>query len=369
MKARSRKIIRISIVGIVANIFLAGFKVFVGLLSNSIAVILDAVNNLSDSLSSIVTIIGTRFANKAPDKKHPMGHGRFEYLSTVIIAMLIIYIGFTALIESVKKIIEPTAVEYSVATVVVVSVAIVVKIFLGIYFRRRGKKLESGALIGSGIDALYDAVISAATLVAIIIFFTTGYQIEAYLAAGISLFILRSGLKMMHGAFSMIIGERASAELTRKIKSDIATVEGVNGAFDLIMHDYGHGSTVASVNVEVDHSLSAADIDELSRKVQKVVRDKHHIFVSSVGIYAINLENQDVEKMWRTVSAIRERYDHIIEIHGFRVDFEDKEISFDVVVDFIIVNRRAYYQKFLKEVQDAIPGFNLIVALDDDVSD
>ena len=260
MTARSKKIIQTSIIGILANLILAGFKVFVGILSNSIAIILDAVNNLSDSLSSLVTIIGAHLAGKAPDRNHPMGHGRSEYLSTIIIAMIIIYIGITALIESVKKIITPVPVDYETTTIIVVSVAIVVKLFLGFFFRHRGKKLQSGSLTASGIDALFDAAISVATLIAIVVFLTTNLQIEAYLALGISVFIIYSGIKMLRGAFSIIIGERASADITQHIKNDIAKVDGVNGAFDLVMHDYGAGNTIASVTSSSALSVSTQSI-------------------------------------------------------------------------------------------------------------
>ena len=369
MNKRSRKIIRVSILGIIVNLALAGFKIFVGLLSNSIAIILDAVNNFSDSLSSIVTIIGTTFANKAPDKNHPMGHGRSEYLSTVIIGGLIMYIGLTALIESVKKIITPEPVDYQNVTVIVVAVALVAKILLGLYVRHRGKKLESSALVGSGIDALYDAIISAATLVAIVVFFTTNISIEPYLAAAISLFILRSGAKLIKEAFSTILGERADPKLTKHIKADIAKIEGVNGAFDLVIHDYGNGFILASVNIEVDHKLTASDIDDLSRTIQKTIYKKHRIIINSVGIYAIDLSNAEIEKLWRTVATIRENYDHIMEIHGFHVDLEDHEISFDIVVDFTTTNRRAYYQKFCREVESVIQDYKIDVTLDADISD
>lgn len=369
MNKRSRKIIRVSILGIIVNLALAGFKIFVGLLSNSIAIILDAVNNFSDSLSSIVTIIGTTFANKAPDKNHPMGHGRSEYLSTVIIGGLILYIGFTALIESVKKIIAPEEINYQTATIIVVGVAVIVKVMLGLYVRYRGKKLESTSLVGSGIDALYDAVISLATLVAIIIYFTAHVSIEPYLAAAISLFILRSGVKLVKEAFSTILGERADPKLTKHIKADIAKIDGVNGAFDLVIHDYGNDFVLASVNIEVDYKLTASDIDDLSRTIQKTIYKKYHVIINSVGIYAIDMSNAEIEKLWRTVAEIRERYERIMEVHGFHVDLEDKEISFDVVVDFTTTDRKSYYQKFCREVQAAIPGYTINVVLDADISD
>ncbi len=351
------------------NVALAGFKIVVGLLSNSIAIILDAINNFSDSLSSIVTIIGASFASKAPDKKHPMGHGRAEYLSTVIIGMLILYIGITALIESIRKIITPEPVNYRTETIIVVAVAIVVKIALGLYVHHRGRKLKSGSLIGSGIDALYDAVISAATLVAIIIFFTTGLQVEAYLAAGISLFIIRSGFILIRGAFSAILGERVDPRIAKRIKADIANVDGVNGAFDLVMHDYGNGATVASVNIEVNHDMTAGEIDALSRAVQRMIYEKYRIVLSSVGIYAVDLDNSEVKRLWSLVNDIREKYEHIIEMHGFRVYEKAHQISFDIVVDFAVADRKAYYREFCREVEATIPDYAISVVLDSDISD
>ena len=335
MTTRSKKIIQTSIIGIISNLTLAGFKIFVGFLSNSIAIILDAINNLSDSLSSIVTIIGAHFAGKAPD----------------------------------RRLITPVQVDYQTTTIIVVSAAIVVKIFLGLFFRHRGKKLESGSLVASGIDALFDAAISLATLVAIVVFLTTKLQVEAYLAACISLFIIYSGVKMMRGAFSIILGERASTDLTRRIKADITKIDGVNGAFDLIMHDYGAGATLASVNIEVDHALSASDIDDISRNIQKTIRKKYHIIISSVGIYAIDLKDPTTEKLWRTCRDISNEYEHIIEIHGFSVDTKDKTISFDIVVDFAASNRRTYYQKFVSEIRAALPDYSINVTLDSDISD
>ena len=273
------------------------------------------------------------------------------------------------MVESVKKIITPVDVDYQTQTIAVVSVAIVVKIILGLYVRHRGKKLNSGSLIGSGIDALFDAVISTATLIAIIFYFVTGKQIEAYLAAAISLVIIFSGLRMIWRAFSILLGERADPALTQRIKKDIAKIDGVNGAFDLFMHDYGNGFTVASVNIEVNHALTAAEIDDLSRLVQKTIYKKYRIILSSVGIYAIDLDDPVAEKYWRIVNEIADRYEHIINIHGFNVDQRDKEISFDIVVGFTTPNRRSYYQKFCREVQVAIPDYAINVVLDADISD
>ena len=183
---RHRTIVVASIIGILANLLLVIFKAIVGLLSNSIAIILDAVNNFSDMLSSLVTIAGSHFANLSPDREHPMGHGRSEYLSAAVVAIIIMYIGFTAFIESIKKIIIPESPDYSLTTVAVMVVAIIVKIVLGIYVYRVGRKVDSDSLAGSGKDALFDSLISLTTLVAAGIFVLTGFSVEAYLAVGIS---------------------------------------------------------------------------------------------------------------------------------------------------------------------------------------
>lgn len=369
MTSRNRSIMRVSLVGIAANLLLSAFKIVVGIFSNSIAIIIDAVNNLSDIMSSVVTILGAHFAGKQPDKEHPMGHGRSEYLSTVIIAILIIYIGLTALVESIRKIVTPEAVNYQTSTVIVVVAAIVIKILLGLYVHARGKKLQSGSLIGSGIDALYDAVISTATLVAIIIFFTTGWSIEAYLAAGISLFILHSGVKLLRSAFSTILGQRPDANLSRKIKESIVEFPEVEGAYDLVIHDYGAGSTIASVNIEVDRHLTAAQIDNLSRDIQKTIFKKYKVIISSVGTYAIDLDNSDVEKLWRMTKTIADKYEHITQLHGFHVELKEKSIHLDVVVDFQPENRRAYYDKFCRELKSALPDYKLNIVQDSDISD
>ena len=369
MKSRSRSIVRVSLLGILANLVLSGFKIVIGLLSKSIAIVIDAVNTLSDIMSSVVTIIGVHFAGKSPDKEHPMGYGRSEYLSTVIIAILIIYIGITALVESVRKIIVPEATNYQLSTIIIVVSAIIVKILLGLYVRARGKKLQSSSLVGSGLDALYDAIISTATLVAIIIFYVTGWSVEAYLAAGISLFILYSGIKLLRSAFSTILGQRPDAQLSRKIKQSIAEIPDVNGAFDLIIHDYGNGMTLASVNIEVDRHLKASQIDHLSRDIQKEIYKKYKVIISSVGVYAIDLDNPDVKKLWLTTKTIADNYEHIIQLHGFHADFNEKTIHLDVVVDFVPENRQAYFAKFSRELKDAIPDYEIIITQDADISD
>jgi len=366
---RQKVIIRASIVGIVGNFFLAAFKAFVGILTNSIAIILDAVNNFSDMLSSIVTIVGILLANKAPDRRHPMGHGRYEYLSTAVIAIIIIYIGITAIKESIDKIINPEDVTYNALSITIVAVAVIVKIFIGLYFRKTAKKVDSDSLKASGTDALFDSIISFATIISAVIYLTTGFKTEAYLATIISVLIIRSGLMMLREIFSVIAGERVSPELSNNIKKSVREVPGVKGAFDLMIHDYGTQMIFCSLNIEVEESLTAREIDDISREVRRKVFYGYHIYISSVGIYSINTESEEINKMYRRVKELLSHYDHVIQMHGFHVDEKKREISFDVVLSFDVKNRRAYYLAIKRHLRKTFPKYSINIALDSDYSD
>ena len=367
--ARHRKIIATSIIGILANLILVIFKAIVGILSNSIAIILDAVNNFSDMLSSIVTIAGSLFARTSPDREHPMGHGRSEYLSAAVVAIIIMYIGFTALIGSVNNILQPKIPDYSALTIIVVSVAIVIKVVLGLYVRREGRKVDSDSLIGSGTDALFDALISLATLIAAIIFITTGLSIEAYLATVISLFIIYTGFRMLRDTFSVILGERANADLSRRIRSKVAEVEGVIGAYDLVMHDYGPNTTFASINVELPDTMTALQIDDISREIRRKVYQECHVIISSVGVYSVNTQGGKAAKLRRKVDNAISEFEYVIQMHGFHVDERAKEISFDLVIDFNAKNRQSYYRRIYAALKKAIPDYKFEIALDSDFSD
>lgn len=226
---RERTIVRTSIVGILANVLLAAFKAAVGLASSSVAVVMDAVNNLSDALSSVITIIGTKLAGKEPDKKHPLGYGRIEYLSTMVIAVIVFYAGVTSLVESVKKIVEPVTPDYSATALVIIAVAVVVKVGLGLYVKKRGERVDSDSLVASGRDALNDSIISLSTLVAAGIYLGFHISLEAWLGAVISFVVIKSGVDILRETVSDILGERIDAETAHAVKNTICEVEGGAG--------------------------------------------------------------------------------------------------------------------------------------------
>ncbi len=367
--SRDKKIIRTSIIGILANGFLAAFKAVVGLMSHSIAIVMDAVNNLSDAASSVITIVGTKLAGKTPDRKHPFGYGRIEYLSAMLISMLVLYAGVTAFVESVKKIIEPDTPDYSTASLIIVAVAVVVKIILGRYVKSVGKAVNSDSLVNSGEDAMLDSVISASTLVAAGIYLIFDVSLEAWLGAIIALVIIKSGLEMLTDTLSKILGERVDASLARELKATVISFPEVQGAYDLVLHNYGPDSYNGSVHIEVPDTLSADDLDKLLRKIQIEVFQKHRVILTAIGVYSYNTRDPEAVEMRKRVSQLVNAEPHVLQMHGFYLDKAEHSIRFNIVVSFDAEDRNEVYRRVLEKVQSEYPDHTLQVAMDTDFSE
>ena len=366
---REKEIIKVSIIGIIANIFLAAFKVVIGSLTNSIAITLDAVNNLSDVLSSIITIIGTRIAGRKPDKKHPLGHGRVEYLSAGLIAIIVLYAGITSLVESVKKILNPSEPEYTNIALIIVAVAVVVKLVLGSYVKSKGKKLNSDSLVASGEDARLDAVISASTVVAALIYIFWGVSLESYLAALISLVIIKAGYEMISETLSEIIGERIDKDVIDELKQTIMEFEDVYGVYDVVLHNYGPDTLIGSLHIEVLDTYTAGQLDELERHLMKAAYDKNNIILAGISVYARNSKDDRAKQDFEKVRHLVMSHKYVLQMHGFYVNYEEKIMNFDIILDFDSPNRNEEYMHILSDVQEAFPDFAIGITLDLDVSD
>ena len=367
--SRDKIIVRASIIGIVVNLLLAAFKAAVGFISGSIAIVLDAVNNTSDAASSLITIIGTKLASKQPDRKHPYGHGRVEYLSAMIISAIVLYAGITSLIESIKKIITPTEPDYKVASIVIVSVAIVVKLLLGTFVKRTGDKVNSDSLVNSGKDALLDSIISASTLIAAVIFLIWGVSLEAWLGAMISLVIIKSGVDMLWETVSQLLGQRAEADLIRKIKSTVTSFPEVSGAYDLVLNNYGPDTYNGSIHIEVSDQLTAPKIDELTRAISAKVYEEEGIILTAIGIYSIASADSVSGRMLAKIKERVLQIDHVIQLHGFYVNEEKKTIRFDCVISFDAKDRREVIDKICSVVTELYPEYTPEVFPDIDFSD
>ncbi|MBR3016694.1 MAG: cation transporter [Clostridia bacterium] len=368
-KNRDKVIIRTSIIGILANVFLAAFKAFVGFTSNSIAIVMDAVNNLSDAASSVITIIGMKLAGKEPDRKHPFGYGRIEYLSAMVISLLVLYAGVTAFVESVKKIIHPETPDYSAISLIIVAVAVVVKILLGRYVKAVGEKVNSDSLINSGEDATLDSVISASTLVAAGIYLIFHVSLEAWLGAVIAAVIVKSGVGMLKETLSKILGERADAQLARDIKATINSHPEISGAYDLVLHNYGPDAYNGSVHIEVPDTLSADELDKLIRKVSVDVYQKHHVILTAVGVYSYNTKDPEAAAAREKVTQIAAENPYVLQMHGFYLDKAEKTMRFDIVVSFDAKDRKQVYREVYENVQKAYPDYKLEIAMDTDFSE
>ena len=366
---RERTIVRTSMIGIGANLVLAGFKAAVGMAVHSVAVISDAVNNLSDALSSVITIVGAKLAGRAPDKKHPLGHGRIEYMSAFIVSALVLYAGITALVESVKKIIHPEKPEYSILSLVILATGVFVKLALGAYTKRKGAEVNSGSLTASGEDASMDAALSASVLVSALIFLFFHISLEAWVGAAIAIFIIRSGLDMISEAVDDMVGKRASGELTTAIRKTVNSFDGVYGAYDLFLNNYGPDKNIASVHIEVEDTMTAGEIDALTRKIQAAVYREHGVILSTVGIYAVNTGDTEASKIREDVRQRVLAHEGVLQFHGFYLEPEQKKMSFDVILDFEVDDRRALCEQIRQEISQAWPDYEVRAALDVDISD
>lgn len=367
---RKRAIVRVSVIGIVANVALAAFKAVVGLLSNSIAIVLDAVNNLSDAASSFITIIGTRLAGKQADREHPFGYGRIEYLTTIVVSAIVLWAGITSLSESIQGIIHPEQASYEPTTLLIVAAAVVVKLLLGRYVKAQGKQLGADALVASGEDATMDAAISASTLVAAGIYLFFGVGLEAWLGAVISLVIIKSGIEMLQEALDKILGERVDGETSIAVKQTVSSVPDVRGAYDLILTDYGPQRLQGSVHVEVDERLTAREIDGITREIQARTYRETGVVLHTVGVYSTNTEDGTQAAAIRAeLDQIVREDNRILQFHGLYVDEELKGATFDLVVGFDAPDRRAVLRQTLDRLQERFPEYAFDAVLDTDISD
>lgn len=365
-KNRGEVIVKTSIVGILTNVFLAVFKAILGVFVNSIALILDAVNNLSDALSSIVTIIGEKFASKSPDKKHPMGYGRIEYLSSMVISALVLYAGITSLVECIKKIINPSQASYTKLSIFIIALAVIVKYILGKYVKEQGEKVNSTALIASGKDSIFDSILSFSVFISAIIYTVFNVSLEAYVGIIISIFMIKAGFEMIGSTIDDLIGHRADSNMVKTLKNIISREEVVIGVYDLALFNYGPNKYYASAHVELEDTMQVDEVDELTRKLQYEIYKKTGIILIALGIYSFNTKNKQASEIRNTVEKKILKNDWALQVHGFYADTKIKTMRFDVVLSFDIKSEVAV-EKIKKEIGKLYPDYTIQTVADLDL--
>ena len=365
---RSSQIIRTSWIGIIANVLLAAFKAVVGLLARAVAIVMDAVNNLSDALSSVITIVGTKLSQRPADRQHPFGFGRIEYFSAIIIAIIVLTAGVTSLIESVKKIFNPTEPSYTTTTLIVIIVAIVVKLVLGRYVKRQGEKLSSDALIASGSDALFDAIITLATLISAGVMLLWGVSLDGILGALISLVIIKAGIEMLASPVNELLGAKISPELLSQIKREVADFDGVRGVFDIIIHNYGPDVQIGSLHINVLDTMDAHQIHGLTRRISEEMFARHGI-IMTVGIYAVATGENKRAQLQHAVMQAAAAHEHVEQVHGFYYFEDEHRVSVDIVPDLTVRDDAAFVEELRNDIQPLIPDDRLTIVIDHNYSE
>ncbi|HAG14416.1 MAG TPA: cation transporter [Ruminococcus sp.] len=365
---RTSEIIKVSFRGIAVNLLLVIFKAGVGLAAHSIAVILDAVNNLSDALSSVITIIGAKLAGKAADRQHPYGHGRIEYITDFAIAILILIAGLTSLKESILKIITPDETNHTFVSLIVIAAAIAAKIILGLYYRKKGKELNSGSLSASGTDALFDSVISVATFISAVVSMTLHVNLEGILGAVISMFILKAGAEIMMNTMNHIIGERFPAELTAKIRDRLCEHPEVLGAYDLILHSYGPEESFGSVHIELDDNITVRKLDTITRTLTAQIYQEFGVILT-IGVYASNTDSETAKEMKHAIRNTIEKYPQILQMHGFYTEEAVRAVSFDLIFDFKTESPESITDEIRRALNIRYPDYQFFINIDRDFSD
>lgn len=363
---REQIITTASFVGVAANVALVGIKMLAGVATSSIAIILDAVNNLTDAISSIVTLIGTKLAGRKPDREHPYGHGRAEYLTALIVTIIILFTGIMAFCESVGKIVDPGSVDYSFWTLGLVTIAVIVKIWLGFYVKRQGNKVNSSPLIAAGQDALMDAFLSFATLLAGILNLVFGWRLEGWIGIMIACLIIKTALSMMSETTTAMLGQRTDIKMAQKIRKYLLNNDTVQAVYDLALHDYGPTNLVGSAKIQVSSSLTAIEIHKITQKLEAEILRKYDVAMT-IGIYAQNSDAES-EMIWQTIKKLVAAMPEILQVHGLLVESQKKRVYFDAVIDWQEENPKKAVRNLVKELESKHPEYTFTGNIDVDVS-
>ena len=365
---RNKEIIRTSYVGIAANVLLASFKAVVGVAASSVAIIMDAVNNLTDMLSAVITIVGTKLSGRPADHEHPFGHGRIEYFSAIIISVIVLMAGVGSMMASVRKIIDPTMPQYSTVTLAVIIVAVIVKLLLGRYVKKKGEQLSSDALIASGADALFDAVVTLGTLLSAAIMLIWEVNLDGYIGVLISVVILKAGYEMLASPINELLGSRISPEFVASLKEEVMSFKEVHGVFDIIINSYGPDTMIGSLHVNVADTMTAREIHRLTRSIASRVYEKFHVILT-VGIYAVNNDEEGMGKLQHDVMDYAASHADVHQVHAFFYYEDSNLITIDVVPEESVKDNGQFATMMEADLRRRFPKYNFSIIVDHNYSE
>lgn len=372
VKVRGRYGLLCGLVGIACNVILCSLKIAVGIITSSISVIADGLNNLSDMGSSVITMIGFKLAGKPADSDHPFGHGRMEYMSAFVVSVIILIVGGELFISSVKDLLNGTAAPvYDKTAVIVLAVSILVKLWMFIFNRKLGKKINAEALMATAQDSINDCITTAVILASVIIsmLFKPSFNLDAVMAAAVALFIIYSGLSAARDTLNQILGEPPSKELTEAIENTIMSFDGFIGIHDLIVHNYGPGRQFASVHVEVPQDIDIVKCHEQIDICEKLVNERLDVALV-IHMDPIDTNDENVAAARSAMTDGLKKIDERLSLHDFRmtsVGENHTNLIFDVVVPSSVKISNAELDKRISETAKQInKGYICVITFDND---
>lgn len=335
-----------SILNVIVNLLVALMKVIVGLVASSIAIVSEGVNNATDALSSILTLVGTKLAGKAPDARHPFGYGRIEYLTSMVIASFILVGGIEMLTSSIKLIFEPEELNVSYVSLAVVLVSAIIKYAMGVYTMKTGRRVGSDTLEAVGVDCRNDSYVSVVTIISALVYLLGHFSIDAFAGVFTSSLIIKAGYEIMRDTVSELLGQPADENLVRELYKEIRNTEGVINAVDMVLHNYGPDAYTGSCNVELDHKKTVGDVYEFLRSLQIRIYEKYRVAMV-FGIYAVDNDSTDAHKLRSEIADYVKSKEHIKSYHAIYSDAKTNKIYCDLVVDY-----EADFEKTAKEFDE-----------------
>lgn len=363
--SREGNIAAVSLLGMAVNLLIAAAKVIVGLLAASIAIVSEGVNNATDALTSLLTLVGTKLAGMHPDEKHPFGYGRIEYLTGLVISVIILVAGVEMLKSSIALIFSPEKLKISTLSLVIVAVSAVIKFVLGTFTIKAGHKTDSSALTGVGLDCRNDAFVSVITIVSALVFLIFGLSVDAYAGIVVSLLILKAGGEVLFATVSELLGRPGDEKLAARLYQKIRSADGVLNAADMMLHCYGPDRYSGSVNVEMDHEKTVGEVYELLHKLQLQIMHEEKVTMV-FGIYAVDNDHEEVRALRKHIGAFVSGNEHIRSLHAIYLDPESRRIYCDFVVDYKLRDWDGLKAAFLDYMKKDYPDNEIELTIETD---
>ena len=369
MSVRTAYGVLASIVGIFCNVFLFVVKFVVGFILHSVSVTADAFNNLSDAGSSIISFVGVKMAEKPADRDHPFGHGRIEYIAALVVSFLVLEVGFTFLKDSIGKIQTPETLNFQTVSVVILILSIAVKLWLGLFNRKLGEKINSKVMMAVFADSMGDVITTGATILSLIFFRLTGINIDGIVGVGVALVVMWAGVGIARDTLEPLIGEAIDPEVYEEIKSFVESYDGIEGTHDLIVHNYGPGRSMASIHAEVPNDVDIEQSHEIIDRIERDTAKKLGIFLV-IHMDPVEMKDQRVLQIRDRAVRILRELDPACSIHDFRVVHGEKQnnLIFDMVIpiEYDEKMRAELPQKLAERLKKEDPRYECVITAEYD---